>query len=260
MERSGRLLLLIVAFLPVHAISGIVDSTHAGLSVDTPGARAMIIVDSSFSGYAPWEMDSLSPGRHLLHIVPLPVSRWSSSPLLDTITLAAGETRHLLYRLSPGVRLSSLPSGAIVYLHRSALGHTPFAIDPGSVGRGDTIVLEKKGYQPAKIIRFDTLWGDSLVPLLKDWTPFEQEGEVRPFSAIGDRPAIQLWAPALGSILAGTVSAYCKIHADDVNSQYLISGDAGLKSEVRRYDLVSAIALVVMEAGIALLAYYLLGP
>jgi hypothetical protein len=240
--------------------AGQTDSLHAGLSIETPGRRMMVIVDSCLTGYTPLSLDSISAGRHTLRLLSLPLTRWTSARVVDTVTLSPGERRHLSYTPPPEHRISSLPSGAMVSVNGTPLGPTPMTLTLAPRPTGDTVLLEKSGYQRSELLDWGLSANDTLVSLLESWPPLNRSTTSPPLLPNEDRPVLRILLPAAGSIVAGTVSAYCKIHADDLNSQYLLTGNPGLHKEVQRYDLYSALALVVMEAGIGLLVYYLMAP
>ncbi len=236
------------------------DSSHAGISIRTPGRSAYVTIDSVLRGYTPLSVDSLLPGKHTVRLVGLPVTRWAERPVMDTIDLSAGEHRDLAYEVPLMVRISSRPSGANAWLRNASLGVTPLLLPAGSLHPGDTLVLRAAGFEQSAVTAPDTIQQDIMVPLNRTWQPLPQVPASLDLGKNGDRPPFHLIAPIAGTVIAGTIAAYCKIHADDVNDQYLTSGNGVLLSEVRHYDLISAIALVVAETGMALLAYYLLSP
>jgi len=236
------------------------DSLHASVTIITPGRTAFVLVDSVTSGDTPLRIDSLLPGTHIIRVLGLPLSQWGSSPIIDTIQLGRGEHRELAYAPSSAVRLSSSPSGARVLLRNALLGTTPMTLQLLGLQRSDSLIFQADGYEPAAVVGLDPAQGGIMVPLKRIWTPTEPNAGSLERVKNGDRPPFQLIGPIAGTIVAGTIAAFCKIHADDINNQYLATGDPSLLSETRRYDLISAIALVVTEAGMALLTYVLLSP
>ncbi len=236
------------------------DSLRAGITIVTPGRTAFVLVDSVASGHTPIRIDSLLPGRHVIRVQSLPLSQWGGSPIVDTVELGRGERRELAYAPSSPVRLSSSPSGARVLLRNALLGTTPMTLQLFGLQASDSLIFQAEGYEQAAVVGLDSVQGGIMVPLKKIWTPIEPNPGVEERVKNGDRPSFQLIGPIAGTVVAGTIAAFCKIHADDINNQYLATGDPALLSETRRYDLISAIALVVTEAGMALLTYVLLSP
>ncbi|HTY00349.1 MAG TPA: PEGA domain-containing protein [Bacteroidota bacterium] len=241
------------------AAAGVPDSTRASLTVETPRRRALVIVDSSMKGYTPLTIDTLVAGMHEVRLLALPVTRWAEGPVFDTVSLRQGEHRTLEYALPPTFRLSSAPSGATAWKGATSLGVTPLTLPMKSVLPGDSLILRENGFEEAMVTVPDTLHNDLMVPLRRLWAP-EALSEPMEVAKNGEQTSIHLLGPIAGAVIAGTISAFCKIHADDVNNQYLATGDGTLLREVRRYDLLSAITLVVAETGMALLAYFLLNP
>lgn len=60
------------------------------------------------------------------------------------------------------------------------------------------------------------------------------------------------------AIVAGGISAYFKIRADNSHDAYLLTGDPAKKDEYHRFDTISAISLIVAQTGLALFAYFLI--
>ncbi len=259
-----KVLSLSIAMVIVSSLAGAgtmgPDSSRAGVTVRTPGDSAFVVIDSILTGYAPFTVDTLLPGRHVVRLLALPVTRWSARPIADTFDISAGEHRNLAYDLPLTVRVSSMPSGATAWLGKSLLGVTPFLMPSGSLYPGDSLVLKAEGYEQSAVITPDTLGRDIMVPMNRSWQAQPQQSEFPGLEKNGDRPPFHLIGPIAGTVIAGTIAAYCKIHADNVNDQYLTTGDGALLREVRHYDVISAITLVVAETGMALLAYYLLSP
>ncbi len=54
------------------------------------------------------------------------------------------------------------------------------------------------------------------------------------------------------------MAAYFKIQADDRNDVYLQTGDPALRSQVHKYDTISALSLTAAQIGMGLFAYFLL--
>ncbi len=258
--RCLGLAIAVIVATSLSSAGGTGDSSRAGVVVRTSGRQAYVTIDSVIGGYTPYTVDTLPPGRHVLRVLPLPLTRWTDRSLVDTVILAHGEMRSLEFDLPLAIRVSTIPSGAAAWLGSTRLGFTPLVVQPGSLAAGDSLVLRANGYAQAALPRPDTLGGDILIPLRKVvpiLTPPQWEQDL---PKNGDRPPLRLIAPIAGTVVAGTIAAYYKIHADDINDQYLTYGDGTLLRQVRRYDLISAIALVIAETGMALLAYYLLAP
>ena len=259
MKAFHLLIVVLIGASAAHGSMGLSDSTAARISVQTTGGDAFVVIDSSISGPTPFTVDSLRPGMHTIRLLSFPVTRWADIPKLDTVSLLNGEHRTLTYDIAARLRISSIPSGARVFLEDVLAGVTPLFMPVRELQEHDMLALHAQGYEDVTL-RLDTVRADVLVSMKRSWSPTEPLTQTPVLTQIGNRPAFHLYGPAIASIVAGSVAAYFKFRADDVNNQYLVTGDPVLLKQVRHYDSISAIALVFAEAGMALLSYFLLVP
>jgi hypothetical protein len=60
------------------------------------------------------------------------------------------------------------------------------------------------------------------------------------------------------AITSGAIAAHYKLKADNIYDEYAITGNPDLRSEIRRYDTYSAVALGTMQIGVGVLAVRLI--
>jgi hypothetical protein len=91
--------------------------------------------------------------------------------------------------------------------------------------------------------------------------PITSQGEVIPRDLLeaGTQKNLPTRAYLTGAaaIVAGGVSAYFKIRADDSHDSFLQTGDPSRRDEYRRFDTLSGISLIVAQTGLVLFAYFL---
>jgi len=124
------------------------------LSVTTVPTGCTVEIDGQWLGSGPIEGAAVDPGDTVVRV---------SSPgyreELTTLFLEPGEARELVVELSPldlrVIRLSSLPSGAHVYLGALWMGTTPLAltVPPGQ----QHLLLRKEGYREQSLIASSAL-------------------------------------------------------------------------------------------------------
>ena len=230
---------------------------RGSLSILSTPDSAQVTIDSARAGVTPLLIDSLKPGRHVLRLSGGNPDNWLEYPVIDTVVVSGGELKTLKYVIETRYALSSMPSGAAVFIGESPAGITPTILKIPPTG-GEAISIRLKGFETAGVDLAGASRGALMVRLHRIWSP-DSAGGVSGVSMMPVRGSpLRLYASALGAIIAGAAAAYFKIQADNQNDLYLLTGDPAAWSKVRKYDTISALSLTAAQIGIGLLAFFLL--
>jgi hypothetical protein len=231
----------------------------AKLEVRTDRDSASVYLDSVYVGRTPLILDSLVAGKHVLRITPPHPEDWNAGAISDTVDLLSERLNSYMYPLLSFLSLTSIPSGASLYINDSLAGVTPLLLKPRDVHAGANLTLRMPGFEPAGIGP-EAFTGSALQIALKaGWQ--QRIDEETPFitGVTGwNTRRIGLYVSGGVSVLAGVAAAYFKIAADDKQSAYLETGDPSLLSDRRRLDTWAGISLAVTQAGLAFLSYLLI--
>ncbi len=232
---------------------------HAGVTILTNPDSALVAIDGLLSGSSPLVIDSLGSGRHLLVITRRDTANWLEDPLADTVELAPGEHRGLKYTLEASDALSSVPSGATVSIGGIPAGTTPMVVRSKEGIPVQPVTLSLEGYEPVQVNLTPASGGALQVSLRRLWSANQGEERGSMATLLPGKPGpARLYISGLAAVAAGAVAAYFKIQADDRNDVYMQTGDPAIRSQVHKYDTISALSLTVAQIGMGLFAYFLL--
>ncbi|HLF14645.1 MAG TPA: PEGA domain-containing protein [Bacteroidota bacterium] len=244
------------------------DSVSRGIVLritsDPPGAR--VYRDTFLLGTTPLETAltdtaATGPGTARLRIVGGDPGSWFIPVIVDSIRIPAGDppgdsgagsvTRH--YELPIAARIDSDPAGAEVVLGDSLIGTTPlFAAVPGSVV---SLTLRKEGYSSQSVVLHSGTSGYRVQLASAD-----PDGGPKPSYLSGEVGKSYASVVIAGgtAVITGAVAAWLKDRADRSYEEYRLTGDGGTLDRVRRYDLLSGIALAAAEISLGYLVIELL--
>lgn len=228
------------------------DNPSSSLTVHSAPDSALVRINGTLKGYTPLDIDSLSPGRYVLQILPKEIDSWLSNPISDTLLLAAGEHRVLSYKLEERNIVTSSPFGGEVALSDSILGTTPLALPNELMQR--PLMVRKQGYETATIFP-GSLRTIRLKPL---WKNGEGPESVFRDADVRSRKTTELYLTGAATVLSGVTAAFLKIRADNRYQQYLASGDPSLLSQTHRLDTAAGIAIVATQISLGLFTYFIL--
>ena len=229
------------------------------LEVRSDRDSARVFMDSLYAGQTPLILDSVAAGKHILRIVSPHPEEWNAVTVSDTVMLLSDRENTFTYTLLSFVSLTSVPSGASLYIDDSLSGVTPLLLKPKNIRPGSNLTLKMPGFEPAGIGP-ELFTGTALQIALKaGWQ--QRTDEETPFLSVGTAWSprkIGLYASGGVAVLAGVAAAYFKIAADDRQSAYLETGDPALLKDRRHLDTWAGISLVAAQAGLAVLSYLLI--
>jgi len=236
--------------------SSVAAGTSITIHTDIDSAR--VIIDGTFIGLTPLNLDSLRIGWHRLVLQHYDIESWLTESISDSIEVSAGTARVLRYAFVQRMFLQSNPGGAEVVLGDSIAGLTPSVIRlvPGS--ETQQIRLQKAGYEPLTINPVSSLRGVVAVDLKGVW----QSGDGRPSifqeTEMNGSKNLRLYIAGTATVLSGVAAAYFKVRADNRYDEYLQSANPALRSETNRLDTASGIALALTQVSLGLFTYFLL--
>jgi hypothetical protein len=231
----------------------------ATLEVRTDCDSARVYLDSVYIGRTPLVLDSLVAGNHFLRIIPPRPEDWSAEAVSDTVNLVPERVNSFTYPLLSFVSLTSIPSGASLYINDSLAGVTPLLLKPKNVHPGSNMMLKMPGFEPAGFGPEAFAGTAFQVALKAGWQ--QRIDEETPFinGASGwNTRKIGLYVSGGVSVLAGVAAAYFKIAADEKQSAFMETGDVSLLSDRRRLDTWAGISLAATQVGLAVLSYLLI--
>lgn len=221
---------------------------------------ALVVLNDSLVGRTPYVADSLSPGAYRVRVLHPDITSWLGAVVSDTVRIAAGESRTLLYSFQSQVHVFSSPGEVRVYMNDTLAGITPLLISPERLSGDSLLTLRKTGFADLRTDPREAVQGILRVRLIPGG--YTSPAEISPFltetNGIGSRTS-RLYLSAGATVVSGIFAAYFKTLADDRHAQYVKTGDVSLLVQRHRYDTSAAIALVTAEAAFALFCSILLG-
>lgn len=238
--------LLFVAGAPV----GLAQPTAVAVETNVPDA--VVYADSIRLGVAAESPFLLPPGTQHVRLLPPAAGSWSIAPQEAAVEPAPGDTLRLAFDFPYTYLIESIPHGATVIMEtpdgRRAIGTTPLRLAVAEPLDG-SLLLERGGYISETVEPGRELWNTHRA-LLRPTMP--RDDDTNTVSWRPPTPRLQ-WIDyaALGlAVGSGALAVHYKFKADRRFEQYEETTDPALRSEIRRYDTRSAIALGGMQVGL----------
>jgi len=228
---------LILIILLITNISG---QNICKVTVKSNSPKAAVFINNQLKGVGKTIYFSLNIGHYNLRIVHN-LNEWDSQTFARKLNIIPGSKNIKLNFHFNNLLINSIPQDALVLQNDSLLGFTPLRL---SLLKDNILTIQKEGFKPKKI----NLNNTTPIKLFKlnDRAPKENV----PFFKSKTFPF--LIASAI--ILSGT-AAYFKITADNKYSEYLTDYSPSRLRIVNKYDLISGIALGILEINIGYLIY-----
>ncbi len=247
--------LFVGALLSMHPWIGTAQSL-ARIDIRSNDMDAAVYADSLYLGLVrggPYWID------HAASKISLVTSRsaaWSILPIQTSFSAIPGDSVIVTLNFPMYHRIESHPYGAKAWIQkgeeRRLLGLTPIVFTTSSEAPFGFFHIEMEGYSPAVLTPKTQLWNQYNVTLSALTQQTKQSGETGSVKK-HQRKWID-WSAAAVAVAAGVVAVHYKFRADQINDEYLATGDPSLRPRVARLDDYSGIALGVMQAGFITLA------
>jgi hypothetical protein len=241
---------------PVDTAAAIASPPALVFQTDIDSSR--VVIDGSFVGKTPLTIDTLQPGIHEIRLSHPDPENWLTETISDTIDVPPGEARTLRYTFVPRYFVRSIPDGAQVFLGDSLAGTTPSVIRITSRMEGRAIELRKDGYEAAGVLPVQNERGVITVMLSPLWQHGDRKESVFRVDESNGKRNLRLYITGTATVLSGVAAAYFKVQADNRYDEFLRSGNPALRSETRRLDTTSGVALAITQIGLGLFTYFLL--
>jgi PEGA domain len=226
-----------------------------------PRTSHLVRVESSPEGAEVYQGDSLlgrTPlkvdGRNLGRMTAYFPSRnsWNAAAKKFPET-APSYLEGVLFLEFPGqLTLRTVPADAAVYLRRKLIGRTPLSISVQNTS--DTVRISKPGFEAQYLVLHERD-SDQINILLSPSPGFDPGDEVRSSKPSFRLPPTKILIAGAVGLAAGITAVMLKEQADRHYDRYADHGLAGDFDSSRRYDLISGIALAILELSIAYLLY-----
>lgn len=252
--------LIVLAANTAHGARSADSLLTARLEVATDLDSATVFLDTLHVGKSPLILESVSPGPHIIRIVPPQPDAWTVQPVLDTVILLPGQTHVHSYRLRTFLPVRTDPGGAQLFLNDSLAGITPLLVRSSDIRPDTRLELRMEGFDPVVVLPSALTGETALTVALKAGLRSQNPAGAPSVLTTQSWDARTVGRVVSGgvSILAGIGAAYFKVAADEKQEAYLATGDPALASERRRLDTLAAVSLVLSQAGIIVLSYLLI--
>ncbi len=241
---------LIVAILMVAAASDL-SAQQRQLTVSSNADSAMVYVDGNWVGLVSGSPFSIPQGAQSVTVRPPLGGAWSIEPLWFDVSEQTGARTELNAAFDHHYQFVSAPSGAFVFHGQQQLGVTPFLHRTPSPLTED-IRFSLPGYMDVRMKAGDDLW--NRVPATLE--PLASTAEaVRSDHILEDRGPDWINVSATATaFIAGALAIHYRTKADNRFDDFGVTGKQSLRSDIRRLDVQSGVALGVMQAGLGLVA------
>lgn len=227
-------------------------TSAAAVKIDSDPPGAIVWLDGDSVGITPLTLNSVQPGRHHLRLLAPDLANWLNDPVDDTIEVATSGVRSLRYQLPSRALILTSPPEAQVFVNDTLVGTTPIVLEKTP----SRFTLRKPGYADTTLDGTQTGRGRVSVRLQRTWT---QSEEASIFKDSEERTSpLRLYLTGATTVIAGAVSAYYKVKADNLYSRYAQTGDPAQLAEVNRLDTAAGVALALTQVSLGLFTYFLL--
>ena len=239
------------------------DSTDSpdiiSLSILSNLNDASIYIDSVLAGKTPLRNYMIKEGSHTLKVINPQISHnWDIENFSSEIILSGTDTT-IKIDFETFYYITTDPFNVQVHYNDTLIGLTPLRFYSKEKLVSD-ILLTKEEYYDSVINLSGYNFSDIINVKLKE----KRYGQTAPLVFKNKETNFKTGRDflAIGSFGAGLIlSAYSAIHtkniANDSYDRYLLSGSQQEYDDSRRYDAYSLVSLIIMEAAIAGLIYFL---
>ena len=250
---SGWARLLAVFAIGTASLFSVRDSHGQArtLHVDTNAEGAAVYADGNWLGRAVDSPLVLPASAKEIRVLSAGLDVWSVDPLVFDLRDNDNPVVHLDAHFPNTYRFESNPSGAQVFLGDQLLGQTPLRLIREQPLEGN-VAFVLPGYTSRDIPAGSEIWNFHRVTL----TALETHEEAVSSGFVVQR-ARRDWisiAASTTAFAAGALAIHYRTKADNRFDDFNATGKPGLKSDVKRLDVQSGIALGVMQVGIGVVA------
>ncbi len=236
-----------------------VDSTgFILLNVNSNVEKAEVFLDSTSIGFTPVSGFKVRAGKYELKLLnPKRLGDWQNENLVENVILNVDTT--VTANFPYFYQFNSVPFDARVLRNDTLLGSTPLRYMSDYLMKG-MVTFRKENYKDLlfDMNSYDPVSGANVTLKLKENTvddPDVIKNKGTQFKTRRNLPLIL--GLAASSITAGYFAYDYKTKANELYTEYTVTGDKEKLDDSRQNDTYFAIALVLMQAAIGGLVYFL---
>ncbi len=224
------------------------------LHLTSNDSNAYVYADSTYLGLVHESPFWVHPETRFIRLNTVQSASWSVRPVEMTLQSEANDTVFASLNFPMYHQIESHPLKAGVWLQndlgRRFLGSTPLVYSTWGL-RDSTFQVELNGYLSQTIQPKMEIWNHYMASL----PPLSDDNSLSSVNSMTPQRRHWIdWGLAIVGVAAGVAAVHYKFRADQINDDYLETGDPSLRPRVARLDDYSGIALGVMQAGIITLA------
>lgn len=232
--------------------TGNVEAQTARLEVRSNAPDAVVYLDGSWLGRKADGPFQIPVSSRMVRVATGEDALWSVDPLFFRIAPTA-DTTIVLHAHFPRVyQFDSTPSGAEVMASGVVLGRTPLRLERREAL--DSVRVQLDGFASLSRTVGDGLWNREVFELetlpggRAVSTGFVMERKRRDWVSI---------AATTSALAAGALAIHFRTKADNRYDDYNREGKLDLKSDIKRLDLQSGVALGAMQLGLGVVVFRL---
>jgi hypothetical protein len=232
-------------------------SDTVSITVVSNAEGAEVLLDGASIGLTPLNGHMTTPGNHTLKLINKNrLGEWQNENLVIEFNL---RTDTLISAMFPYYyQFSSSPSNAFVFRNDTLLGNTPLRYRSDYM-MGGMVLFKRKNYRDLlyDMNTYDPITGANVILKKSDNSALEEtvrKNKGTQFKTSRNLTAILGLATA--SLAAGYFAFDFKDKANDQYDQYLLTGNKDKLDESRKYDKYFAAGLVLMQAALGGLVYF----
>lgn len=237
------------------ALSGTSDSVSITVVSNAEGAE--VLLDGTSVGMTPLNGHKTAPGIHTLKLINKNrLGEWQNENLVIELDLRSDTLVNAIFPYYYEFRSS--PSNADVFRNDTLLGNTPLRYRSDYL-MGGMVLFRRKNYRDLlyDMNTYDPITGANVILKKSDNYVIEEtvkKNKGTQFKTSRNLPAILGLATA--SLAAGYFAFDFKDKANYQYDQYLLTGNKDKLDESRKYDKYFAAGLVLMQAALGGLVYF----
>ena len=221
------------------------------LQVTSNAASAMVYVDGEWLGTVGDGPFRIPASTRQIRVVPGQGDLWSIDPLVFDLTGDEADPLRLQARFPYVYRIESDPSGAELMAGGVRLGSTPLRLEQREP-LAEVIRASLDGYESAERQPGGELWNHVRFDLQQ--LPASSRAAASGFAVEAPRRDWVSIAATATAFAAGALAIHYRTKADNRYDDYNELGKPSLRSDIRRLDVQSGVALGVMQAGLGVVA------
>ena len=243
---------LLGAVCVVLAFAQVSTAQTASLEVRSNAPDAVVYVDGVWMGRKADGPFQIGLDNRQVRVSAGSDGLWSVDPLLFEIRPQADSTIVLHAHFPRIYQFDSSPSGAQVLSGGAVLGHTPLRIEQSAAL--DSVQVRLEGYELVSRKVGTELWNREAFELVA--APSAEAVSTGFVVEKSRRDWISIVATT-SALAASALAIHFRTKADNRFDNYHEKGNLSLKSDIRRLDVQSGVALGVMQLGLGVVVFRL---